>query len=322
MTAPAVSAVVPVRNGMAFLPTTLPSLLAAARSAGDVEIVYADNGSVDGTLEYLRSVAAPEVRVVQVPVGTIAAVRNAGARAAHGRYLAFLDVDCSVPADYFRAAREVLAGTGASATGCETHVPPNPHWIESAWHEMHFQGRDREVHYLNSANFFVARPAFDAVGGFREELLTGEDSDIGQRLRRAGFTIWESTRLLAYHHGNPTSLREFWRRTVWHGLGMFATVDLRSVDKPTYMTALHLLASVAGAAWLLGGTGGPAVRLLGAAVPQLVVPAVTVAYRGLQTRRRPPLPAALLLYWLYYWARVRAAILVVGKRADRYRKAA
>jgi glycosyltransferase involved in cell wall biosynthesis len=315
-----VSVVVPVLNGMRFLPVTAPTLLAAARRAGGVDITYVDNGSTDGTLEYLASLSVEEVSVVRFEGKSIGGMRNFGARQARGRYLSFLDADCAIPESYFATAVEVLDSAQASATGCETHAPDSPHWIEAAWHDMHYVGRTRDVHYLNSANFFITRAAFEEIGGFREDLTTGEDSEIGQRIIKNGHRIREDVRVKAIHLGNPKSIGEFYRRAVWHGLGMFATVTRQRLDRPTAMTAVHLAATVTGFVWLVIGTWPVVWRLLALLGLQLLSPSVTVAHRVRQTRRLPRIGPALVLYWLYYWARAQALFLVLTGRARNYRK--
>ncbi|HEY4130223.1 MAG TPA: glycosyltransferase family 2 protein, partial [Gemmatimonadaceae bacterium] len=210
--------------------------------------------------------------------------------------------------------------TGASATGCEVDLPAEPHWVEHTLHTLHYMGRDRDVVYINSANFFVEKRAFDAIDGFREDLRTGEDADIGQRLIVAGFRIHESPDVQAIHYGNPKSVGEYYRRVVWHGLGMFATVTRHRLDRPTAMVLVHLAFTIAGVAWLIAGAGSLIERALILVALQLVVPATTVAFRMRQTRRRVNLPRALYLYWLYYWARLQAVGLIVTGRGRRFSK--
>src|SRR5690242_20095912 len=193
---------------MRFLPRTVPSLFAAARHTGGVRLRYVDNGSTDGSFEYLESVSQGEVTVVRRPGLSIGAIRNAGARGSSSTYVSFIDADCTIPVDYFDSAIEVLSATGAAATGCEVTAPSDGHWIERTWHSLHYVGRDRDVHYLNSANFFVRRDAFERVGGFREDLKTGEDAEIGQRMVGAGMRIRESPDVEAVHYGNPRSIPE------------------------------------------------------------------------------------------------------------------
>jgi glycosyltransferase involved in cell wall biosynthesis len=258
--------------------------------------------------------------VESLPGVSIGALRNAGARVSRAEYVSFIDADCTIPSDYFEAAIAVLTTTGAVATGCEAHAPEDGHWIERTWHSLHYVGRDREVHYLNSANFFIRRDAFDRIGGFREDLRTGEDAEIGQRLIASGMRIRESTRVEAVHYGNPRSISEFYRRTVWHGLGMFATVGGGRIDKPTAMMALHLGATLGGVAGLFALPWPFTDRVLVAVGLQLIAPLVTVAHRARQTGRWSSVVPGVLLYWLYYWARLNALWVVLSRRAQAYRK--
>jgi glycosyltransferase involved in cell wall biosynthesis len=313
-----VSVVVPVFNSRRFLPETVPALLNAVRHAGDAEVVFVDNGSTDGSYELLLALHDDSVRVFRREGSSIGGVRNFGARQATGDHIAFIDADCVIPAHYIGEALEALTRTGAAATGCHVQIPAEPHWIEAAWHHTHFVGRDRFVHYLNSGNFFVSRAAFEAVGGFDEELPTGEDAELGQRLVDAGHRIYECSRVEAVHLGNPKSVRQYYRRSVWHALGMFGTVGWKHLDKPTAATFAHLAASATGV-WALAARSFPASLLLALAL-QLLVPAATVAFRAAQTRRLGHAAPTLALYWLYYWARIQALALIAAGRGTRYRK--
>jgi glycosyltransferase involved in cell wall biosynthesis len=317
---PVVTTVVPFLNSRRYLERTAPTLVRAARERGNVELVYVDNGSADGSAEYLTSLAPDLIRVLARPGITIAKMRNEGARAGSGEYFAFLDADCAIEPSYFDAAIDALNRTGASATGCEVDLPGDPHWVEHTLHSLHYMGRDRDVVYINSANFFVEKRAFEKIDGFREDLRTGEDADIGQRLIVAGFRIHECPAVRAIHYGNPKSVGEYYRRVVWHGLGMFATVTRHRLDRPTAMLLVHFLLTVVGIAWLIGGAGTLLARLAALVALQAVVPAFTVAFRMRQTRRFVNLPRALYLYWLYYWARLQAVGLIVTGHGRRFSK--
>ena len=296
-------------------------LIEAVRAAEASAIVYVDNGSTDGSFEFLQERESGHLHVVRDTNSTIAGLRNLGASIGHSAYLSFLDADCGVAPTYFETAIGVMEACHADATGCEVVVPTPPHWLEHALHTMHFMGRERDVHYINSANFFVSRRAFDAVQGFREDLRTGEDSDIGRRLVGAGFRLHESPRVRAVHYGEPQSVREYYRRCVWHGLGMFATVSGDHIDRPTAMLGLHLLATIL-ATSLLVFRAAPSlpVRVAIALMLELAVPFATVAFRIRQTRRVPSIPAAVFLYLVYYWARFQALVLILTGRTARYQK--
>ena len=315
-----VTVVVPVYDAMRFLPRTVPPLLAAVRRFGAAELRFVDNGSTDGSYEYLRALEGERVSVERVEGGTIAALRNRGAAGAAGTHLAFVDADCVVPQSYLGEAVAALQRSGAVATGFEVHAPAPGGWIETAWHRLHYVPRDREVHYLNSANFVISRDAFRRVGGFDETLATGEDAEICRRITEAGDAIYACSRVRADHLGNPQTVREFYRRTVWHGLGMFATVGGKRLDRPTVMLAVHLVATALGVAVLAGAPQPFAARLALALALQLPAPAATVLFRVAQTRDLRAAIPGLFLYWLYYWARLQALILIVAGRARTYRK--
>lgn len=310
---------IPVRNAMRYLPQTVPTVLEAARHTGGVDVVYVDNGSTDGSYEYLASTAG--CRVEQVPRASIAALRNLGARTTpRGEYLSFLDADCAVGLRYFDEALGVMRSSTAVATGFEVQIPAEANWVAKTWHSLHAVGADREVHWINSANFFISREVFERIGGFREDLRTGEDTEIGQRLVRGGHSLRADRRVAAVHLGNPESIRDFYRRTVWHALGMFGTVTRDGIDKPTVMMFVHLLATIAGLVVLIAGPFGWLSRGLIAALLQLMVPGLTVAYRSLRARRILNIPRGLFLYWLYYWARLQALVIIISGNSGSYVK--
>jgi hypothetical protein len=218
---------------------------------------------------------------------------------------------------------ETLETTGATATGCEVQVPKDPHWIERTWHGLHYQGRDRFVRYINSANFFVDREAFLEVGGFAEDLETDEDSEIGKRLVEAGKTLFESTAVEAVHLGNPKTLGAFYRRALWHGFGMFATVGGRRMDRPMVLLSAHGVSTLVGVSLVLLSlpTRFPlCVALATALVLQLLAPAVAVLYRVVQLRKPAHLIRGSLLYWVYLWARLHALVGILLRRKSPYWK--
>jgi glycosyltransferase involved in cell wall biosynthesis len=303
---------------MRYLPQTVPTVLEAARNTGGVEVIYVDNGSTDGSYEYLAAIKGCQV---QRQYGlSIAALRNFGASHARGDYLSFLDADCAIGTRYFDEALDVMQASKAAATGSEVQMPPEVHWIPGTWHSLHTLRADREVQWINSANFFILREVFLRIGGFREDLRTGEDTEIGQRLIREGFNLRADRRVAAIHFGNPESVRDFYRRTVWHALGMFGTVRRDGIDKPTLMMFVHLLATIAGAFVLVSSPFNWPTRGLITALLQLMVPVLTVAYRSLRARRVLNVPQGVFLYWLYYWARLQALVIITSGNSDSYVK--
>lgn len=82
---PRVSVVVPVFNGMPYLRELTHSLL--AQTFTDLEIIFSDGGSSDGSVEFLRSVDDPRVRLIEIPPESGAAANwTSATNAARGDY--------------------------------------------------------------------------------------------------------------------------------------------------------------------------------------------------------------------------------------------
>src|SRR6516225_7492172 len=84
------SVVIPTYNRVHLLARTLDSV--SRQRFTDFEVIVVDDGSNDGTQEYLRSLG-DRIRMLQQANGGPGAARNAGIRAARGKYVALLDSD-------------------------------------------------------------------------------------------------------------------------------------------------------------------------------------------------------------------------------------
>ncbi len=107
-----VSVVIPAFNEEKLLPATLASVQAAAATflsrGWTWECVVCDNNSTDGTAACARAAGAT---VVFEPVNQIGRARDAGARAASGEWLVFIDADSTPSSALFAAiADEITAG--------------------------------------------------------------------------------------------------------------------------------------------------------------------------------------------------------------------
>ena len=87
-----VSIILPTYNRLTVLRPAIESVF--AQSFDDWELIVIDDGSTDGTAEYIEGLNDPRARVIRVPhIGFPGALRNAAAKYATGKYLAFLDSD-------------------------------------------------------------------------------------------------------------------------------------------------------------------------------------------------------------------------------------
>ena len=89
--APELSVIIPTRNCLRWLPRAIASI----GDAANVEIIVVDDGSTDGTGQYLRELAQTDTRLRPIagPARGPAVARNLGIAAARGQLVAFLDAD-------------------------------------------------------------------------------------------------------------------------------------------------------------------------------------------------------------------------------------
>jgi len=177
------SVVVPAFNEERLLPGTLAhirnGLEAIASPRSSSEIIVCDNNSTDRTAQVARAAGA---QVVFEPVNQIARARNAGAAAASGDWLVFVDADSSPsPALFQDMAQAIASGrcVGGGATieipGARLHVRA---WV-SAWNAL-----SRLARWAAGSFIFCDAAAFHAVQGFSQELYASEEIDFSRRLKR------------------------------------------------------------------------------------------------------------------------------------------
>lgn len=104
--------VIPFLDNEATLPLTVQSLSEACSSilCKDVDILFVDNGSTDGSRAIVDSFCATQInaRCVSEPIRGVSSARNAGLASAHGDYIASVDADDEVASDYLSALIPVL----------------------------------------------------------------------------------------------------------------------------------------------------------------------------------------------------------------------
>jgi cellulose synthase/poly-beta-1,6-N-acetylglucosamine synthase-like glycosyltransferase len=176
------SFIVPAHNEERLLGRTLEAIHVAARTlARPYEIVVVDDASTDATATIAR---AHQARVVPVNLRHIAAVRNAGAAAAHGDYLFFVDADTVVDALVVGAAARAL-DRGAVGGGARVAWDGGlPLWIR-IW-EVPALFALRVARLAAGCFFFCTRSAFRAAGGFDERVYAGEELFLSRALKRQG----------------------------------------------------------------------------------------------------------------------------------------
>ncbi len=177
-----ISFVIPAWNEESVLGPTLEAVSVAARHLAEPsEVIVADDGSTDRTAEIARQHGA---QVVTVHHRQISATRNAGARAAQGDLLIFIDADTIVTPEAVCAAVEAVRA-GAIGGGCAIRYSgPIPAYLRVfVPMEVWFA---RRMRIAFGCFLFSTREAFEAVGGFDMALYATEEVTLSLALRRQG----------------------------------------------------------------------------------------------------------------------------------------
>ena len=184
---------VPAYNAEAFVAHAVRSVL--AQTLGAFHVVVVDDGSTDGTAAAARTFADPRVTVLTTPNGGPSRARNVGARVAPAaEHLAFLDADDLWDSGKLAAQVARLdAEPDLVAVGCYMrYVSATGTVLGRAGQPVGDGDRARIAHGelfpFPMSSLVVRRAAFDAVGGFDEELgrVGSEDLDLLARLARVG----------------------------------------------------------------------------------------------------------------------------------------
>ena len=207
-----ISFVIPAHDEQQHVAATLDAVHAAARALRlPYEVIVVDDASSDQTAAIASSHGA---RVVRVDYRHIAATRNAGARAARGARLVFVDADTLVDATVLSAALAAL-DAGAVGGGAAVRLLGRSSWMRRVAVAAIMIGF-RSTGIAPGCFVFCTRTAFEAVGGFDERYFAGEDVAISRALARHGrFVVlrqatWTSARKL-HTFGLADHLRLLWR---------------------------------------------------------------------------------------------------------------
>ncbi len=183
---PTVSVVIPAYNEAQFLERALRSL--ARQRFRDFEVIVVDNGSADHTGAIATAWGA---RVVAEPRKGVGAARNRGCMAAHGAIIATTDADTQVPDTWLEQIVTTLTDQAVVAVGGLARLSSGPLTARLAarWLYYPFLRVDKWRSggwNLCGNNMAVRRRALVDVGGFRTDLVIGEDVELSARLRQIG----------------------------------------------------------------------------------------------------------------------------------------
>jgi GT2 family glycosyltransferase len=222
----AASVVIPNWNGKDLLEKYLPSVIEALAGNPDNEIVVVDNGSTDGSAEYLTA-AFPWVKVVTLPGNLgFGGGSNAGIRAAANDVVVLLNSDMRVAPDFLAPLLAGFSDPGVFAVSCQIFFADPGKLREETgltqgyWRDGNLRVRHRidpaiddlfPCFYGGGGSSAFDRRKFLELGGFDPlfEPFYLEDADLGYMAWKRGWKVLYQPRSVVYHEHRGTIGKNF-----------------------------------------------------------------------------------------------------------------
>ncbi len=220
------SVVIPNWNGRDLLAKYIPSIIEALSANPDNEIVVVDNGSEDGSAEFLRD-HFPSVRVLALDRNLgFGGGSNAGFRAARNDIVVLLNSDMRVERDFLVPLMEAFTDEAVFSVACQIFFSdPNKVREETGLTQSWWENGSLRVRHRDDPGIQVPYPcayggggscAFDRrkfleLGGF-DELLAPfylEDTDIGYLAWKRGWKVLYQPHSVVYHEHRGTIGKRF-----------------------------------------------------------------------------------------------------------------
>jgi glycosyltransferase involved in cell wall biosynthesis len=211
-----VGAVVIGRNEGDRLKRCLLSLASAAK------VIYVDSGSTDGSAEWA---ADHGVEVIELDMSlpfTAARARNKGfiqllKITPQIEYVQFVDGDCELVDGWLGAAKSFLDKHGDVAAVCGRRLERFPE--RSVYNWLCDREWDSPIGETRACggDVMIRADVIRAAGGYRDDMIAGEDPELCVRLRAAGWRIWRLDIDMTLHDAAMTRFGQWWKRILRSG---------------------------------------------------------------------------------------------------------
>ncbi|MBI4003359.1 MAG: glycosyltransferase [Nitrospira defluvii] len=218
-----VTVVIPAYNATKTIGDGLEAFARQSFQAAEVEIIIVDDGSTDGTPEYIERYVKnwgpeqPRLRVMRQAHQGPAAARNLGAEAAQGEFLLFTDADCVPHLDWIKEM--VAPFQSPSIAAVKGAYKTKQRSLVARFAQAEFEARYRQLaaaEYVDVVFSYSAgfrREIFRTIGGFDTSfpVADNEDTDLSYRVATAGYKIKFNPAAIIYHQ-HPATLKQYLRK--------------------------------------------------------------------------------------------------------------
>lgn len=217
-----ITVVIPNYNGLRFLEECLQALYAQTTDTPEYEVVMVDNGSSDGSVEFVRE-NYPEVRIKALSENTgFSYAVNAGIEKSASDYVILLNNDTKVKSEFIKYLYEAIeTRPQAFSVSAKMLMWDKPEFIDDAgdrycvfgWAFARGKGKPSELYHTPCEVFSACagaaiyrRSVFDKIGLFDvEHFAYMEDIDVGYRARIFGYRNYYEPRAEVIHYGSASS---------------------------------------------------------------------------------------------------------------------
>lgn len=190
MKEPFFSIIIPTLNEEKCIPRLLNCLV--KQKCQDFEVIIVDGGSTDTTKEKVFTFLSlvPHLSWYSVGKQNVSYQRNYGASHARGKYLVFFDADVQISQNFLHLIQKYLNSKPVPFLTTRVRADTHHMYDEAIVRVLNLTmdvGLLVEHPFVGGYNFIILKGVFEAVGGFREEVVHAEDYDLSVRLHKAGY---------------------------------------------------------------------------------------------------------------------------------------
>lgn len=205
-------------------------------------IVYVDSGSEDNSVSFARSLNCLIVELDMSKPFTAARARNEGWRhiiKIHPdlEFIHFLDGDCAIDAQWPQLALQYLEEHSDTAVVCgqRKELKPNDsiynYFCDVEWNSPIGEAK------ACGGDALIRAAALQAVNGYNDKVIAGEEPEMCVRLRQKGWKIYRYDAIMTYHDAAMFKFSQWWKRTQRCGFAYALGASIHGADPERHWVA-------------------------------------------------------------------------------------
>ena len=239
-----ISFIIPHKGREQFLQETLESITLQDVDLSLIEVIIVTQNDrlTDETLRYQRNLA---LSVYTKPAtDSISTLRNYGVEKSKGEYLAFLDADIFLSANWVQCMLKTLKEVDSRVVTSAVQVnSPDAPPLERIRVALSNAVTDNNVSFLPGRNLFLSRETFHKAGGFPSHLITCEDYYFTDKANRLG-DLYYTSESSYIHLGEDKDFREMYKKEIWRGQSNLLSIKGRDIplsEIPSFVIPIAIL---------------------------------------------------------------------------------